>query len=191
MSALFSINFRREAHQKELAHARRRVVTLGVWVAYFGVVTMAMGLYGLNCMSLSKRVTFLERQTAQLKSSQSTREQWKIPASEMDRLENYVGNPRRWHDRLMRLAALLPADVRLTSIATNPNNQTGPRSQDRLVISGQLRVPREQDRMSGVMAFAGTLREDSLFSIQYPNVRVASTKIVDGGATTEFVIECQ
>jgi Tfp pilus assembly protein PilN len=191
LNALFNINFRREAHQRELARARRRVVTLGVWVAYFGIVTLTMGLYGLNCMSLSRRVALLERQTARLESSQTTREQWQIPSAEITRIENYVGNPRRWHDRLVRLAALLPSDARLTTIATNPGNQGGPRSEERLVVTGQMRVPRNQDRMASVMAFATHLREDSLFAAHYPNVRVTSTRIVEGGALTEFVIECQ
>jgi Tfp pilus assembly protein PilN len=167
------------------------VVTLGVWVAYFGIVTVTMGLYGLNCMSLSRRVALLERQTARLESSQTTREQWQIPSAEITRIENYVGNPRRWHDRLVRLAALLPSDARLTTIATNPGNQGGPRSEERLVVTGQMRVPRNQDRMASVMAFATHLREDSLFAAHYPNVRVTSTRIVEGGALTEFVIECQ
>ena len=48
MSVLFTINFHREAYQRELARARRRVILLGVWVAYFGVIGVVMGLYGRN-----------------------------------------------------------------------------------------------------------------------------------------------
>jgi len=191
MSALFHINFRREAHQRELARARRRVVTLAVWVAYFGIVTVTMGLYGLNCMSPPQRVRRIERQTTRLQATQSVREQWQIPAAELTRIENYVSNPQRWQERLVRLADLVPSDVRLTSITTNPNNQTGPRSEDRLVLTGQMRAARSQDRMAGVMSFASQLREDSLFARHYSNVRVTSSKIIEGGALTEFVIECQ
>lgn len=191
MSALFHINFRREAHQRELAHARRRVVTLGVWVAYFGIVAVAMGLYGLNCMSLSQRVRILERQAARLQSSQSGREQWQVPSAELGRIEAYVRNPGGWHERLVRLAALLPDDARLTSIATNPSNLAAAGSENRLVLTGQMRVARGADRMAGVMGFASHLREDSVFAAHYTNVRVTSTKIVENGGLTEFVIECQ
>jgi Tfp pilus assembly protein PilN len=192
LSPTFHINFRREAHRREVAHARRRVVTLGVWVAYFGIVAVAMGLYGLNCMSLSRRVDVLERQTARLKATQTEREQWQVPAAEIARIEQYAGNPARWHDRLVRLAALLPDDARLLTVASNPSNQSGARAEDRLVITGHVRVGRDQDRMAGVMAFASRLREDSLFASHYSNVRVTSTRIVEGGGgTTEFVIECQ
>jgi Tfp pilus assembly protein PilN len=192
LSALFNINFRREAYLKEVARARRRVISLGVWVAYFGIVAVAMGLYGLNCASLTKRVAMVERQTAQVQSSQTAREQWQIPPAEMTRIEGYVSNPRRWHERLVRLAAVLPDNARLTSVATNPSNQTGPRSEDRMVITGQMKLGRDQDRMSGVMSFVSVLREDSLFGAQYPNVRLTSTKIIEGGTgTAEFVIECQ
>ena len=191
MNALFNINFRREAHQRELARARRRLVTLGVWVSYFGIVAVTMGLYGLNCAALSQRVTQLERQTARVESNRGDREQWRIPSAEVGRIESYAGNPRRWHDRLARLAVLVPNDVRLTAIATNPSNQTGARAEDRLVLTGQMRVRRVEERMAGVMSFATRLREDSVFAAHYSNVRVTSTKIIDGGSMTEFVIECQ
>lgn len=191
MTAQFNINFRREAHQRELARARRRLVTLGVWVSYFGIVAVTMGLYGLNCMALSQRITQLERQTARVESNRGEREQWRIPPAEVGRIEDYAGNPRRWHDRLARLAILLPGDARLTSIASNPGNLAGGRAADRLVITGQMRVRRPEERMAGVMSFASQLREDSVFAAHYPNVRVTSTKIVENGSMTEFVIECQ
>jgi hypothetical protein len=61
-----------------------------------------------------------------------------------------------------------------------------------MVITGQMKLGRDQDRMSGVMSFVSVLREDSLFGAQYPNVRLTSTKIIEGGTgTAEFVIECQ
>jgi Tfp pilus assembly protein PilN len=190
LSALFNINFRREAYLKEVARARRRLVTLGVWVAYFGVVAVAMGLYGLNCMSLSRRVTQLQRQTASMQKNQTSRAQWQIPATEVGRIETYLANPRQWQDRMTRLVALLPDNAKVTSVASNPNNQTGPGSQDRLVVTGQLRVPAHQDRMAGVTNFVSTLRRDSLFASTYKNVRLSSTRIVEAN-TTEFVIECQ
>lgn len=190
MSALFHINFRREAYLKEIARARRRVVLLGVWVAYFGVVAVAMGLYGLNCASMSRRVALLERQTARVEASQTSREQWKLAPAEMTRIHEYLSNPRRWHDRLVRLVAVLPANTRLTSVASNPNNQSGGRADDRLVITGLMQIEPNGDRMAGVMGLVAKLREDSLFSAHYPNVRLATTRIVDVG-NAEFVIECQ
>ena len=38
MNTIFSINFRREAFQRERARTRRRAVNLGLWVLYFGVL---------------------------------------------------------------------------------------------------------------------------------------------------------
>lgn len=189
---LFTINFRREAYLQEVARTRRRIMMVGVWVAYFGVVGVTFGLYGLNCMSLMQRTDRLERQTARMEQASGGREQWQVASTEIPKIQEYVAGPRLWHDRLVRLAALLPDDARITSVAVNPNNLSGAKNQNRLVIVGQLRIPRGGDRMSGVMDFVNELRTDSLFSANYQNVNLASSRTVDvDAAFTEFVIECQ
>jgi len=55
VNPFFNINFRREAYLQEMAKARRRVIALGVWIAYFGLLGVLLGLYGLNCSSLARR----------------------------------------------------------------------------------------------------------------------------------------
>ena len=86
----------------------------------------------------------------------------------------------------------MPEQARVTSIAVNPNNLSGPRNERRLVITGHMRVPRGADRMGGVMDFVNELRADSLFSRNYTNVRLASSRTVEGESpVTEFTIECQ
>ena len=192
MSAIFSINFRREAYLREVARARRRVFAIGAWVAYFGVFAVVLGLYGLNCMALAKRAGLVERQTARMKSAQDTGAGWTFSQAELTQMESFVQNTRQWRDRLSRLAELLPPDARLTSLETNPGNvSTGP-TRNRLVITGYLKPDRDQDRMQGVMAIVQTLHSDSLFSKSYRNIKLASTRIVEGSEqTAEFEIECQ
>ena len=189
---MFTINFRREAYLQEVARTRRRVMMVGVWVAYFGVVAVTLGLYGLNCMSLTQRVDRLERQTARLQASSTGREQWQIPNSELEKIERYVTGPRQWHDRLARLAAVLPENAKIVTLAVNPNNLRGPRNENRLMITGQMRVPRGGDRMGGVMTLVSDLRADSAFATHYGNVTLVSSRTIEGDAPfTEFVIECQ
>jgi len=192
VSPQFTINFRREAYRQEIARARRRVIALGVWVAYFGVVVILVGLYGLNCASLSRRVRQIERQTTQLRGAQGATMDWTVRQSELREIERFVQNPRRWRDRLNRLAAMLPANVRLTSVAVNPQNLTSPAEQEKLVITGMLRGRPDRDRVQDVMQVVSRLRADSIFASGYGSIRLASTRIVESeGATAEFIIECR
>src|SRR5207249_3205609 len=117
LSTLFTINFRREAYLREVARTRHRVLVLGVWVAYFGVLGVLLGLYGLNCASLSRHLWQIERQTARARQVRGASAEWKVQEAELTQVERYVLNPRQWHDRLARLAILLPPNVRLTSVA--------------------------------------------------------------------------
>lgn len=192
MSALFNINFRRESYLREVARARRRVIALGVWVAYFGVIAVVLGLYGLNCASLSRRVAQIERQAARARIHAGQRDDWKLPREDLVLVERYVTNAPRWRVRLERLASLVPANARLTSIAVNPDNLTGPLNENKLVISGRLRISADQDRMRGVVQLVSALRGDSAFAAQYGTIRLANTHILeDSEPMTEFVIECQ
>jgi hypothetical protein len=192
VSPLFTINFRREAYLRELARTRRRVVILGVWVTYFGALGLMLGLYGLNCASLTGRARQVERQAARLRSSQGASLEWKVQPAELAEVERFVLSPRKWHDRLTRLSAILPPNVRLTSLQVNPQNLSTMAEQNKLVIAGQLRPVAGQDRMQGVMRIITTLHDDSLFARSYRNIKLASTRISETpGAPAEFVIECR
>lgn len=191
MSAQFTINFRREAYRQEIARARRRVIALGVWVAYFGVIVILVGLYGLNCAVLSRRVRQIERQTTQLRGAQGATMDWTVRQAELRQIETVVQNPRRWRDRLTRLAAMLPPNVRLTSINVNPQNLTSTSEKDKLVITGVLRGTPNRDRVQDVMQVVSQLRADSLFAEGYQSIRLASTRVVEGEGEAEFIIECR
>ena len=192
MSALFTINFRREAYLREVARARQRVFILGAWVAYFGVMALLLGLYGLNCASVSTRARLIERQAARLRGSRGASLEWNVQPEDLTQVERYVLSSRKWHDRLARLQTTLPPNVRLTSIQTNPQNLSSTSEQNRLVVTGLLRPMAGQDRMQGVMHMVQALHEDSLFARSYSNVKLASTRISEEpGASAEFVIECR
>ena len=191
MSPLFNINFRRESYLREVARARRRVIALGVWVAYFGVIAVVLGLYGLNCASLGRRVSQIERQAARARVHAGQRDDWKLPHEDLAMVERYVTSAPRWRVRLERLASLVPPNARLTSVAVNPDNLTGPLNENKLVIAGRLRLA-DQDRMRGVVQLVSALRGDSAFAAQYGTIRLANTHILeDPERVTEFVIECQ
>ena len=192
MNAIFSINFRREAYLGRLASARRRVIMLGVWVTYFGVTGVIIGLYGLNCISLEQRITQLERQAEHLRTQHGAATDWTVRASELDQIQGYVQNPRRWRNRLIRLAAVLPPNVKITSMAVNPQNLTLPVEQNKLVITGVVRPAAGQDRMQSVMRVVTMLHNDSQFAAGYSNIKLASTRVSEGSdGDAEFVIECR
>lgn len=190
MSPVFTINFRREAYRRELARTRRRLVLLGGWVTYFGILGLILGLYALNCVSLTRRVTRLERQTARLRTVQSTGQEWTLDSTQVAAVEHYQGNPRYWREKLVRLATLLPPHAALTSIAVNPDNL--PAESNQLVLVGQLRPAAGQDPMRGVVQLVSSLQRDSTFATGYQNIKLGSSRTSAGpGATTEFVIECR
>jgi hypothetical protein len=192
VTALFTINFRREAHLKEVARARRRVIALGLWVGYFGVLTVVLGLYGLNCAAMSRRVGQIERQARALKQAQGSQQPWRVSQTELGTVERFVENPQRWRERLSRLAVIQPLNARLTSISVNPQNLSGPEDQNKLVIVGELRGIPGQEKMQGIMQFVNQLHADSVFAVGYRNIRLASTRTIEeGGSMTEFVIECR
>jgi hypothetical protein len=192
VTPLFTINFRREAYLKEVARARRRVIALGLWVTYFGVLTVVLGLYGLNCVAMSRRVNQIERQALALRQAQGSQQPWRVSQTELVQVERYVENPRLWRDRLGRLAAMQPPNVRLTSIAVNPQNLSNAQDQNKLVVTGELRGIPGQEKMRGVMQFVNELHADSVFAVGYRNIRLASSRTIEEGAgVTEFVIECR
>ena len=189
MNAIFTINFRREAYQNELARARRRVISLGIWVAYFGVLGVVLGLYGLNCTSLAHRTQSLERQIAHMKAARRT-DAWRPGPDQAAAVEHHLRSARAWHDRFARLPQVLPANARLTSVQYNPDNASGT-ADVKLVLTGELRDSPRQDRMQQVMTFVNALARDSVFSAGYKNIRLVTTRAASTGDGAEFVIECR
>ncbi len=189
MNTIFTINFRREAYQNELARARRRVISLGVWVAYFGVLGVVLGLYGLNCTSLAHRTQVLEHQIAHLKAARQS-DVWRPGAEQAGEAERHLRSARAWHDRFARLPQILPANARLTSVQYNPDNASGA-ADVKLVLTGELRSSAGQDRMQQVMTFVNALSRDSVFSVGYKNIRLVTTRAATSGDGAEFVIECR
>jgi len=192
VSAIFTINFRREAYLKELARTRRRLYVIGGWVAYYGLLVVILGLYGLNCFSLTGRVKQIEVQEERIRAAQHHQDEWQVGTSELVQIARYEANPRLWRDRLTRLASILPANATVTSIAVNPDNLSGASEMNALVITGVMRVPGSQDRMQDVVRLVGAMHADSVFSRSYSNIRLASSRSVDlGGGEVQFVIECR
>ncbi len=189
MTPLFTINFRREAYQRELARARNRVVSLGLWLAYFGVLSVVLGLYGLNCTSLAQRTRMVERQASRLKALRESGQEWRPATGVLNEVEAHVADVRSWRDKLERLPQLLPANGRITSFQYNPEGVSG--ATGKLVITGRLRVGAGQDRMQSVMGFVNALGRDSVFARSWSNVRLVTTRALDSGDGAEFVVECQ
>jgi hypothetical protein len=192
VSAIFTINFRREAYRLELARTRRRTVVVGTWLAYFGLLAVVLGLYGLNCSSLAQRTRLLEAQNERVRASIGPTDAWVPGSSELAQVERALANPRRWRSRLERLAAVLPGNVMLNSVAVNPDNLASAAEHERLVITGVLRPVRGQDPMQGIMQLVSALHADSVLAAQYQTIRLAESRIGAGrGAPAEFRIECR
>jgi hypothetical protein len=190
MSTLFTINFRREAYLQEVARVRHRVISLGVWVTYFGMLAVLLGLYGLNCTSLAQRTRAIERQAARLRAADASHVPSQLRALDLDQIERTVLGVRRWRDRLQRLAEILPPNARITALTVNPQNLAGRVAQNALVVTGELRTPMAQDRMQAVMRIVTALRDDKAFADGYTTVRLSSTRVTEDGMA-EFVIECR
>lgn len=192
MSPQFTINFRREAYQRELARVRRRMAALGVWVTYFGVIAVVGGLFVLNGIALQRRVKDLEVRIAQFEADRSLLQPWDVPAGELPHIEAFVRNPRQWHTRLARLAALTPPNVMLTSLALNPDNLSGGEHETELRITGTLRPRPGEIRMDSIVAYVTALHRDRGFSGGYSTVRLIQSQAESGPAgDAEFTIQCR
>jgi Tfp pilus assembly protein PilN len=189
VNTVFTINFRREAYQRELARTRRRLFLLGGWLTYFGVLVLVLGLYVLNGAVLAQRVRVAERRVTRAQQTSGDRTGWKLTEREITVVEDARANPARWRDRLARLAAILPNNVALSSIAVNPENLQSPADQNKLVITGEMKVP-ASDPIRPVSQFVTLLKADSLFSRGYSSIRLASSQS-SVGSLTQFVVECR
>jgi hypothetical protein len=192
LSTLFSINFRRESYLRELARARNRVLALGAWVAYFGVMAVVLGLYGLNCASLTHRVARLERQEQRARAQAGQHKDWKLTPGQIGEIERYVSSTQSWRDRFAHFSAVMPSNARMTSLALNPENMSGPLNENKVVMTGQLKLAPGEDRMHGVVELVSALRHDATIGSCYHTIRLVSTRSSDeGGPVADFTIECQ
>jgi hypothetical protein len=190
VNPLFTINFRREAYVREQSRRRRRVIALAIWVAYFGVLAVLIGLYGLNGVSLARRSRLIERQTTLIRNTKNGAPWAQLTASDLDQVESYAQSTRRWRDRMERLGMLLPPEAKLSVVTVNPQNKSDRASRNSLVVRGELKNAPGQDRMQGVMKIVSAMRADSVFGRGYNNIRLSSTSINEDG-TAEFEIECR
>jgi hypothetical protein len=189
MTPVFAINFRREAFRREQAKTRRRAITLGLWVLYFGAMGVMLGLYGLNASALSQRVNLVERQIERLRQRPAG-EAWRPGQEEARAIEQHLLAPRQWRDRLAHLPLVLPPNALVRALELNPENVSG-NANVKLVISGELRAGAGQDRVQQVMGFVNRLSRDSVFAAGYHNVRLVSTRALAEGEGAEFVVECR
>jgi hypothetical protein len=189
MSVQFQINFRREAFRRERTEARRRAVGIGVWLTYFGVLAVLLGLYGLNCAALGKRTEQLERQLARQRALREGGSEWIASATDVAQVEPWVADAGRWRDLLGALPRLLPEGARLTGIQFNPEGVSG--GERKLLLDGVLRVNSKLDGTAGVTDFVSVIAHDSLFASQFHSVRLVSTRAREGGPEAEFEVECR
>jgi hypothetical protein len=185
----FQINFRREAFRRERTEARRRAVGIGVWLTYFGVLAVLIGLYGLNCAALQTRTEQLERQLARQRSLRQGGSEWVASATDVAGVEPWVSDSGRWRDLLGALPRLLPDGARLTGIQFNPDGVTG--GERKLLLDGVLRTEPRLGGTAGVTDFVSTIARDSLFASQFHSVRLVSTRAREGSPEAEFEVECR
>jgi hypothetical protein len=191
MIATFTINFRREAQRAQRAHARWRALRMGLWGSYFGVLALVLGIYGGKLASLMHDAGWLERQVASLRARQIGPGHWDLAPADLTELERDAANALRWRDCLVRLAALLPPDMRVSSLAANPDNPNATPGQNQLVISGQVQRIPGHDRTEDILRLVTTLRQDSVFAAAFQNVKLVSTKLEMPGTMLVFVIRCE
>jgi hypothetical protein len=190
LTPIFTINFRREAWQREVARSRARVVSLAVWLFYFGAIAVIFGLYGLNFVTLLEHTRMVERQAAAQKATRPDEIDWSKQAAELGLIERGVMEPALWSERLQRLATLFPLNARLTSVDFNPGGVAGGSDWNKLVLTGTLKSDPNQDRMRGVANLVARLKGDSLLARSFHSVRLASTRITESSGTeAEFVLE--
>jgi len=190
LSPVFTINFRREAWQREVARSRARVVSLGVWLFYFGALAVIFGLYGLNFATLIEHTRMIVRQTAAQRGGRSDEVDWSKQPGELSLIERGVVEPARWCRSLTRIAAVLPPNARLSTLEFNPGGIAGGADWNRLVLTGTLKSAPNEDRMRGIADLVATLKSDSSLARTFHSVRLASTRITEkSGSNAEFVIE--
>lgn len=188
MSPVFRINFRREAFRRQRAEQRARVIGLGVWLTYFGVLAVLLGLYGLNLASIADRNRHLERQLERMRTSPDQGHEWRPSPDDATAATGWLGDAGRWRDLLVRLPLLLPEGARLTSVQWNPDDISG--GERRLLLTGVMRPLAGQDPMARITDLVGTVGRDSCLTARFRGVRLVSTRMRDSGEA-EFQVECR
>jgi hypothetical protein len=189
---IFTINFRREMFEREMARSRRRVIHLAAWMAYFGVFGLLVWTYVLNAQSMERRTHMIERQTDQFVATQNLPRKVPLDASQVAAIERFHESPRRWRDKLARLAGLLPPTAALKSVGLNPSGSNQSAEQNKLVLTGSLRSAGGEDPMRGVVQLVAALQADSSFSSGYTSIKLSQSHAdATLKGTTEFTIECR
>src|SRR5262249_39027489 len=170
---VFTINFRREMFERELARSRRRIVHLAAWMGYFGVFGLLVWTYVLNLQGMQRHTRMIQRQTDQFVAAQNLPRKVPLDASQIAAIERFHESPRRWRDKLARLATLVPPNGSLKSIGLNSSGSNQAGDQNRLVITGLLRAEGGDDPMRGVVQLVAALQSDSSFSVGYKSIKLS------------------
>ena len=189
---VFTINFRREIYEREIARSRQRIYRLALWMAYFGLLGLILLSYGLNYVGMVRRTRQIERQTQQFVAAQNLPRKIPLDPAQIAVIERFHKSSRRWRDKLARLATLVPNQAVLTSVGVNPGGSNQPADQEKLVIIGSVRAAEGDDPMRGVVQIVAALQADSLFAGGYRSIKLAQSHVGSGPqAATEFTIECR
>ena len=189
---VFTINFRREMFERAAARSRQRILRLAGWLGYFGVVALVIWSYSLNYRAMVRRTRQIERQTEQFTASQNLPRKVPLDAAQVTAIERFHMSPHRWRDKLARLAALLPGNAALTSVAVNPTGSAQSTEQNKLVIVGSLKGETGEDPMRGVVQLVATLQADSAFAAGYQSIKLAQSHASSSTAgVAEFTVECR
>lgn len=189
---VFTINFRREMFEREMARSRQRVLHLAGWLGYFGVLGLLVWSYVLNARAMQQRTHMIEHQTDQFIAAKNLPRKVPLDPSQISAIERFHGSPGRWRDKLARLSMLLPANASLRSIGLNPggSNQSG--DQNKFVITGLLKPEGNEDPMRGVVQLVAALQADSSFSAGYKSIKLSQSHAdAQSKDATEFTIECR
>lgn len=189
---VFTINFRREMFERELARSRQRIIRLAAWMGYFGVFGLLVWSYVLNAQGMERRTRMILRQTDQFVAAQNLPRKVPLDPSQISAIERFHGSPRRWRDKLARLATLLPANASLKMLGLNTSGSNQATDQNKFVITGLLRPTGSEDPMRGVVQLVAALQADSSFSAGYKSIKLAQSHAdANAKGTTEFTIECR
>jgi hypothetical protein len=189
MNTPFRINFRREAFRRQRTDSRRRALLLGVWLAYFGVLAVTLGLYALNWNELASRTRQLSHQIERQRLAHAAGADWKPAATDAGLAGPWVNDVARWRDLLVRLPTLMPEGVRITNLRFNPDGVMG--GERKLLLSGVLRMRGDRDRIGGVTDFVTVVSRDSVFASHFRSVRLLSTNTREGEPDALFELECR
>ena len=189
---VFTINFRREMFEREMARSRSRVIHLAAWMGYFGVFALLVWSYVLNAQAMDRRAKMIERQTQQFVAAQNLPRKVPLDDSQVAAIERFHSSPRRWRDKLARLATLMPPSAALKSVGLNPSGSNQSADQNKLVVTGAIRAAGGEDPMRGVVQLVAALQADSSFPAGYTSIKLSQSRTdASEKGVTEFTIECR